>query len=96
MFCKTEVIIVEPPGVPTTIFNFPSFSTIVGVIELNILFSGAISLALEPNKPKTFGTFGFALKSSISLFRKNPAPFTKTLEPYPVFKVVVTETALPN
>jgi len=68
----------------------------VGVIELNILFSGAMAFALEPTRPYTFGTPGFALKSSISLFKKNPAPFTSTLEPYPVFKVVVTETAFPN
>ena len=51
IFCKTEVIMVEPPGVPNTIFNLPSFSTIVGVMELSIRFSDAIELASEPIKP---------------------------------------------
>ena len=89
------MIIVDPPGVPTTNFNAPSFSTMVGVIELSIRLPGSILLASAPNRPKKFGTPGLALKSSISLFRKNPAPPTTTLFPYAVFMVVVTETALP-
>jgi hypothetical protein len=36
---------VDPPGVPTTINNFPFFSTTLGVIELSILLPGAILLA---------------------------------------------------
>ena len=63
---------VDPPGVPTTIHSAPFFSIIVGVIELNILFSGAISFAFAPSKPNIFGTPGLLLKSSISLFKKKP------------------------
>ena len=72
MVCKTEVIIVDPPGVPTTIYKLPFFSTIVGVIELNIRFSGSILLASAPISPNILGTPGLLLKSSISLFKKNP------------------------
>src|SRR6185369_7571087 len=92
----TVVIIVLPPGVPTTINSLPSFVIIVGVIELNILLLGAIAFASPPTKPNILGVPGLLLKSSISLFRRNPAPFTNTLLPNPPFKVVVTATALPS
>src|SRR5690606_9370750 len=95
MVWATAVMIVEPLGVPTTIHNLPSFSTMVGVILLSILFWGAILLASAPTRPNIFGTPGLALKSSISLFRKNPSSSQYTLEPYAPFKVVVTATAFP-
>jgi hypothetical protein len=56
-------------GDPTDINSFPFFFTMVGVMELNILFSGASSLHYLV---QTFGTPAFALKSSISLFKKIP------------------------
>ncbi len=70
--CKTDVIMVEPPGVPKVIRSLPFFSTMVGVMELNMRFSGAILLASAPVKPNIFGTPALLLKSSISLFRKKP------------------------
>ena len=41
----------EPPGVPTINEGFPSFNTIVGVIELNIRFFGCIEFASLPINP---------------------------------------------
>ena len=58
-----------------------SFNTIVGVIELSILFPGLIELASPPIAPYIFGTPGLMLKSSISSFRKKPAPPTTALLP---------------
>ena len=66
----------EPPGEPTTSSSLPSLATMVGVIELSIRLPGAISLALPPVTPNMFGTPALALKSSISLFSRNPAPVT--------------------
>ena len=43
-----------------------------------------------------FGAPGFALKSSISLFSRKPAPVTTCPLPYPPFSVVVVLTALPS
>ena len=71
------------------------FNTIVGVIELKGRFPGWIALAAFPTNPKALGTQGLTEKSSISLFRKNPAPSTRKPPPYPKFIVVVTLTALP-
>ena len=42
-----------------------------------------------------FGLPGAEVKSSISLFNRNPAPVTVTPLPKPPFRVVVTETAFP-
>ena len=81
MVCIVVVIMVDPPGDPTTKNGLLSFITIVGVIEDKGLFPGAIALASFPINPKAFGTPGFAEKSSISLFRKNPAP--STIHPLP-------------
>ena len=72
---------VEPPGVPTTMNNLPSFSIMVGVIELSILLLGSMALANPPTKPYMLGNPGFKLKSFISLFNKKPAPFTTTFDP---------------
>ncbi len=93
---KTLVIILEPPGVPTTITSLPFRSMIVGVIELSMRLFGSILLASPPITPYIFGEPGFALKSSISSFNKKPEPATITLEPYASFNVVVTATAFPS
>ena len=90
------MIIVEPPGEPTTKNGLLSFKTIVGVIEESGLLFGSIAFASLPIRPNTFGTPGLEEKSSISLLRKNPAPFTTHPFPYPKFIVVVTLTALPH
>ena len=87
---------VVPPGVPTTSKGLLFFNNKVGVIELNILLPGAIAFASPPTAPYILGTPGLALKSSISLFIKNPAPPTTVLLPYPPFSVVVTATILPS
>ena len=81
MVCSTEVIIVDPPGVPTDINNFPFFSTIVGVIELSIRFPAAMLFASPPVTPNILGTPGLLLKSSISLFKKKPSSEQYNLEP---------------
>ncbi len=82
MVWNTEVNIVEPPGVPTTIATSPSRSRIVGDMEDNMRLPGCISLAVLPTTPKIFGTPGLTLKSSISLFNRKPAPSTTTPHPY--------------
>src|SRR3989454_7484383 len=46
--------------------------------------------------PYMFGFPGAVVKSSISLFKRNPAPATVTALPKPPFKVVVTAAALPS
>ena len=54
---------------------------IVGVMELSGLLFGSIEFALLPTRPQKFGVPGLIEKSSISLFRKNPAPATICLLP---------------
>ena len=71
------VIIVDPPGDPIIIKGLPFFKTIVGVIEDKGRFPGSIALALLPTNPNALGTPGFDEKSSISLFKKKPAPLTR-------------------
>src|SRR6218665_160840 len=90
------VIIVVPPGVPATRKSSLFFSTMIGVIELSILFWGIILLASPPMAPNILGVPGLALKSSISLLRKKPAPPTTTAEPYQPLSVVVHDTAFPS
>ena len=71
-----------PPRAPVTSSRLPlGSSTIVGDIALSIRLPGAIALALPWINPYMFGTPGLAAKSSISSFRKNPAPATNTPEP---------------
>jgi hypothetical protein len=78
MVWNTDVNIVEPPGVPTTIATSPSCSRMVGDIDDSIRLPGWISLAVLPTTPNIFGTPGLTLKSSISLFSRKPAPSTTT------------------
>ena len=75
------VIIVDPPGEPITKNGDPSFRTIVGVIDESGLFWGWIAFASFPTNPNALGTPGFDEKSSISLFKKKPAP--ETTCPFP-------------
>ena len=81
---------------PTTINKLPSFSTMVGVMQLSIRLFGAMAFASPPTSPYMFGEPGFTEKSSISLFSRKPAPFTNTLEPYEPLSVVVIATAFPS
>ena len=74
-------MIFDPPGDPTVSKVFPSFNTIVGVIEDNIRLPGSTLFASAPIRPNIFGTPGFAEKSSISLLRRKPAPWTTVLAP---------------
>jgi hypothetical protein len=76
------VKIVEPPGVPITITALLSCKSMVGDMDESMRLPGCISLAVLPTTPKILATPGLTLKSSISLFNKNPAPSTTTPEPY--------------
>ena len=51
IFCNTADMILGPPGDPTTRKGLLSLKTIVGVIELNGLLKGLISLNFPPIKP---------------------------------------------
>src|SRR6266540_6989994 len=54
--CATVVMIVGPPGVPTTISSCPSrSSTIDGVIAESIRLPGAMELASPCTKPNMYG-----------------------------------------
>ena len=81
MVCMVVVIIVDPPGEPITIKGLLSLSTMVGVMEESGLFPGSTAFASFPINPNALGTPGFDEKSSISLFKKNPAP--STTHPFP-------------
>jgi hypothetical protein len=91
------VIIVEPPGEPTTKNNSPlGVSTIEGDMELSMRFPGSMALAVFPISPYALGMPGFDEKSSISLFRRKPAPSTTIPFPNQPLMVVVTLTAFPH
>ncbi len=94
--CATEVMIVEPPGVPVTSSTRPcGSSTRVGVMADSMRAPGRTALAGPCTRPNWLGTPGLAVKSSISLFSRNPAPSTVTRLPYSELMVVVTATAFP-
>ena len=96
MTCATVVMMVGPPGVPTTMNSLPPRSrTIDGVIAESMRLPGAIAFASPCTKPYMFGLPGAEAKSSISLLRRKPAPVTVTPLPKPPFRVVVTEAAFP-
>ncbi len=91
------VMIVAPPGVPVTRSVRPSGSTtMVGVIADSMRLPGAMALASPCTSPNWFGTPGFEVKSSISLFSRKPAPRTTTFDPNQLLIVVVTATAFPS
>ncbi len=94
--CATVVMMVEPPGVPVTRSTRPcGSSTMVGVIAESMRAPGRTALARPCTRPNWLGTPGLAVKSSISLLSRNPAPSTVTRLPYRELIVVVTATALP-
>ena len=94
---KMVVMIVAPPGVPVTRSVRPSGSTtMVGVIADSMRLPGSMALASPWTSPNWFGTPGFEVKSSISLFSRYPAPRTTTFDPNQLLIVVVTATALPS
>ena len=96
MTCATDVMIVGPPGVPTTISSWPLLSrTMDGVIAESIRLPGWMALASPCTRPYMFGLPGAEVKSSISLFKRNPAPVTVTPLPNPPLSVVVTAAAFP-
>ena len=76
-----EELIVRPPGLPVIKTGSPSFRTIVGVIDDNGRFPGAIALASPWISPNMFLAPTIAVKSSISLFSRIPVPDTVT--PFP-------------
>ena len=86
--CVTVVMIVDPPGEPTTNRTSPSSSTIVGDIDDRGRLPGSTM----------FGSVGFGrkLKSVSSLFSRKPRPGTVMPDP-PVDSIVsVYATALPH
>ncbi len=89
-------MMVGPPGVPTTMNSLPSRpSTMDGVIAESMRLPGTIALASPCTRPYWLGLPGAVVKSSISLFNRNPAPVTVTALPNPPLSVVVTAAALP-
>ena len=90
-------MILPPPGEPVTKKSVPSGRlTIVGVMAESILLPGSTPLSSPWTRPKKLGVPGFAVKSSISLLSRNPAPATVTLLPNDKLSVVVTATAFPE
>ncbi len=96
MVCSTALTMRLPPGVPSTSTVWPSFVTMVGVIELSGRLAGAIAFASPCTRPYRLGTPGLIVKSSISLFSSTPVPAAVTLAPNQSFSVYVTATALPQ
>jgi len=84
--CRTVVMIVAPPGEPSTRNGLPSFRTIVGLIELRGCFPPSTWFAV-PVESK--------LKSVSSLLTRNPKPGT-TIPAPPICSIVnVYDTPLP-
>ena len=77
----------EPPGVPSTMATLPSRVRMVGVMEESGRLPGAMALASAPTTPNWFGAPGLTEKSSISSFRRKPAPSTTMPEPNQPFRV---------
>src|SRR6267143_2431519 len=72
MTWATLVMIVGPPGVPTTICRLPALSsTIDGVMADSIRLLPATALASPCTSPYMFGLPGAVAKSSISLLSRN-------------------------
>ena len=85
-----------PPPAPATRRSSPfASSTIVGDIDDSIRLPGSILFAAPCTRPNVFGDPGFAVKSSISLLSRKPAPATVTPLPNAVLSVVVIATAMP-
>ena len=84
---STVLMIVGPPGEPSTSSGLPSLSTMVGVIAESGRFPGAIAFAALWINPYMFGTPGAEVKSSISLFSRNPSEPAVTPDPNVPFSV---------
>ena len=74
-------MIVRPPGEPTTATSSPSFARMLGVMLESIRCSGRARFGSVPISPRVFVRPGPALKSPISLLRRNPAPGTVIPDP---------------
>ena len=68
----------DPPGVPITMATLPPRVRMVGVMEERGRLKGAMALASEPTTPYMLGAPGLAEKTSISSFKRKPAPSTTT------------------
>jgi hypothetical protein len=78
----TVEMIVGPPGEPVTRRTPPSGPRrMAGVMAESIRFPGSTAFASPCTRPYWLGVPGLAAKSSISLFRRNPAPSTVTRLP---------------
>src|SRR6202034_637145 len=66
-----------------------------GVMDDSIRLPGAIAFASPITSPSLFGVPGWAVKSSISLLSRNPAPGTLDADPSQKWIVVVIATELP-
>ena len=93
--CSVPVMISGPPDPPATAATWPPRVTMVGDMLLSGRLPGAMALASEPIRPKTFGTPGCAEKSSIVSLRMMPVSPATTIEPNVVLMLVVQATALP-
>ncbi len=79
---RTLLMMVRPPGAPTTATSSPSFATIDGVMLESMRCSGRARFGSVPMRPRSVVIPGAALKSPISLLSRNPPPGTVIFEPY--------------
>ena len=87
MIVATVVVMVGPPGVPTTARSSPSCTTMVGVIDESMRLPGSILLGSPCTRPKMFGEPGLTEKSSISLLSSTAVEGSTNLLPKPRFRV---------
>ena len=78
---RTVLMIVRPPGLPTTATSRPSRATIVGVMLDSIRCCGRTRFGSVPICPWSVVTPRCGLKSPISLLSRKPAPGTTIAEP---------------
>ena len=76
MTCSTAVIMMGPPGAPSTRNGLPSLTTMVGIMDDSGRLPGAMALRSPCTRPNMLGVPGFEAKSSISSLRRKPAPGT--------------------
>ena len=86
--CRTVVMIVEPPGVPSASHGLPFLSTIVGAIDERGRLPGWIRFG-------SVATY-VAEKSVSSLLSRKPRPGTTMPEPPVCSMVSVYSTTLPH
>ena len=84
----TAVVMREPPGEPSTSASRPAESTTMeGVMAESMRLPGAMAFASPCTRPNRLGRPGAEVKSSISSFKRNPAPVTVTALPKSLFSV---------